>query len=136
MDGFCKVLAATLLGGVLLGPGAPTASGSELSKADRRWLDEVAPLMTPEEAGLFAEVDARDLERFRQIFWARRDPDPRTPQNELEEGFQAAGGELYRLAVPAAAPGASLHHQEPSGFEGFDHRAEVVCLRGKAPQLP
>ena len=66
-------------------------SGSKLSKEDRRWLEQVAPLITPEEADLFREIDALDRERFRRIFWARRDPDPdpRTPRNELQEEFRA-----------------------------------------------
>ena len=64
----CRVLTLTLLAGSLLGLDVAAAAGSKLSKDDRRWLDRVGPLITPEEVELFERVDSRDRERFRQIF--------------------------------------------------------------------
>lgn len=104
MSRFCPVLPLVLLAGSLLG--SDLAAESKLSKDDRRWLDQVGPLMTPEEARLFEQVDARDRERFRQIFWARRDPDPRTPGNEFKDDFETRRGLADRQFRQAGLAGA------------------------------
>jgi GWxTD domain-containing protein len=89
MDRGSSILALTLLVGSALGPGLAGASGSELSKDDRRWLDQVEVLITPTEVKLFKQIGPDDRERFREIFWARRDPNPWTPRNELQAEFEA-----------------------------------------------
>lgn len=49
-----------------------------------RWLERVAPLISEEEREFFVNL-AEDYRRdaFIQAFWKARDPDPRTPLNEL-----------------------------------------------------
>jgi GWxTD domain-containing protein len=72
-----------------------------LDKNAERWLREVHLLMLPSEESLFKTLpSAEDRKEFRRIFWARRDPDPATPRNELEEAVtraQARADELFAL---------------------------------------
>jgi GWxTD domain-containing protein len=92
MGGACRILTLTILAGSLLGPDVVATAGSKLSKDDRRWLDRVDPLITPEEVELFERTDARDRDRFQQIFWARRDPESGTAHNELRDELEARRG--------------------------------------------
>lgn len=89
MSRVCRVVALALLAAPVVLPLQAGSAGSKLSRDDRRWLEGVGPLITAEEARLFEQIDARDREPFRQIFWARRDPDPATPANERQVDFEA-----------------------------------------------
>jgi GWxTD domain-containing protein len=67
------------------------AVAAKLDKDDRRWLDEVAPIMVADEAKIYEDLkDKADREEFRKIFWARRDPDITTPENEFRPEYEAA----------------------------------------------
>ena len=47
-------------------------------------------LLLPEEEALLKELkDDKDRREFQQIFWARRDPTPGSPANELEDNVRA-----------------------------------------------
>jgi GWxTD domain-containing protein len=86
----------TLLVLGLLGPARATAD--KLDKDDRKWLQEVQPLLLPDEEKLFKELkDKADREEFRKIFWARRDPDLKAPGNPFEEQYEKARAEADRL---------------------------------------
>ncbi len=67
------------------------SAGQKLTKDEERWLDrEVRAILTEEEERIFRKLPtSEDRERFQQIFWARRDPDPRTAENEFREDFEA-----------------------------------------------
>jgi GWxTD domain-containing protein len=79
---------------VLLGPVGPATRAAETPKLDKdatRWLREVRLLILPDEEAFFRGLtNAEDRKEFPRIFWARRDPDPSTPQNELEEAIARA----------------------------------------------
>jgi GWxTD domain-containing protein len=65
------------------------AEGDKLSKDDKKWLEqEVAALITAEEIEIFKDLRSKDRKLFKEIFWARRDPDPMTPQNEFIGEFE------------------------------------------------
>ncbi len=75
---------STVLAICLLGL-PPCSAEQELSKSDKRWLEEeVAALITKEEARIFNELDsAEDRQQFKEYFWTRRDPNLMTPENEF-----------------------------------------------------
>ena len=54
-------------------------------------LRDVRLLVLPEEDALYAQLkDPADRAEFERIFWARRDPDPATPANELQAAVARA----------------------------------------------
>jgi len=65
---------------------APAAARADkLDKEDKKWLDEVKPLMLPDEEKTFRDLkDKADRLEFQKIFWARRDPDLDTTENEYQ----------------------------------------------------
>jgi GWxTD domain-containing protein len=74
---------------------ASAAPESEIDPAAARWLEEVAPLVTPAERAAYLAL-ARPHQRtaFERRFWEVRDPFPETPANELLD--------LWRERSPAA----------------------------------
>jgi GWxTD domain-containing protein len=84
---------------------APVSTGAAaavLDKAAEGWLAKMSLFLLPEEETLFRELGiAKDREEFQQIFWARRDPDPSTPVNELQEAVAQVAkraDELYSVS--------------------------------------
>jgi GWxTD domain-containing protein len=70
---------------------APGARAQKMEKEDKKWLDEVRPLMLPAEEKTYKGLkDKADRLEFQKIFWARRDPDLDTPENEFESQFISA----------------------------------------------
>ncbi|HEV8631308.1 MAG TPA: VWA domain-containing protein [Thermoanaerobaculia bacterium] len=67
----------------------PADLPADLPQRYRDWLEEVAPLMTPEERQVFLAL-TRDYQRqaFLRAFWQQRDPYPETPANELRDAWQ------------------------------------------------
>src|SRR5512139_3488591 len=75
-----------LLGLALVQPGL--AAAQKLDKDDRKWLDEVRPILLPDEEKTFKGLkDKADRLEFQKVFWARRDADLATPENELQEQY-------------------------------------------------
>src|SRR6185503_10418616 len=68
----------------------PAPRPADLPHRYRDWLEEVAPLITPEERQFFLSL-TRDYQRqaFLRAFWQARDPYPETPANELRDAWQA-----------------------------------------------
>ncbi len=68
----------------------PATARDPLSAAELRWLDDVAPLITAEERRTFRSLP-RTYQRagFVEAFWKARDPNPRTPDNELRAIYEA-----------------------------------------------
>jgi GWxTD domain-containing protein len=59
----------------------------ELGPQETIWLnDEVPDIITPEERQAFLELSTNEeREQFREIFWNKRNPDPGSPINTVEE---------------------------------------------------
>jgi len=95
---FALFLAVTLLSSGL-------AAAQKMDKEDRKWLDEVRPILLPDEDKTYKALKEKgDRLEFQKIFWARRDPDLATPENEFQAAYLAArtaADRTYR--VPAQA---------------------------------
>jgi len=57
-----------------------------LSEAARQWVEEVVPyIITPREKDVFLGLPTEaDRGQFIETFWKKRDPNPRTPENEYK----------------------------------------------------
>ncbi len=77
----------------------------KLDKDDKSFLDQVRPLILRDEEGTYRKLkDKGDRMEFQKIFWARRDPDLATPQNEFQEQYLKARATAERdYAVPGEA---------------------------------
>jgi len=63
--------------------------GQDLDADDNQFLQEVRPLILPDERAAFEKLkDKSDRLLFREIFWARRDPDLATPENEFQQEYE------------------------------------------------
>lgn len=89
-----------VLGLCLASPGA--ARAQKLDKEDKAFLDNVRPILLSEEEKTFRGLKQKaDRTEFQKIFWARRDPDLGTPQNEYQLEYQAAKAEVDRqIRIP------------------------------------
>jgi GWxTD domain-containing protein len=118
-----------------------------LDKDAKKWLDGVAPIILPDEQKVFESLkDKSDQAEFEQIFWARRDPDLSTPENEFEveygklkaeadqkfkvfnnEGADTDCGRLYiLLGAPAEVKGIVA--------ENADQRRQQLAEGGRNPE--
>src|SRR5215510_11628780 len=67
------------------------ASGEKLDKDSQRWLERVRLFFVPGEEEEFRRLrDAEERKEFQRLFWARRDPTPATPENELQDAVVRA----------------------------------------------
>ncbi len=91
---------------VLLAPVSVRAD--KLDKDDKKWLDEVRPIMLPDEEKTFRDLkDKADRLEFQKIFWARRDPDLDTPENEFQTSYNATRAEIDRQFRVGSQPGSA-----------------------------
>jgi GWxTD domain-containing protein len=94
------VAVAALPVALLLGRGDASAA-PKLDKESQRWLKDVHLLILPEEEEIYRNLGSADERReFEKIFWARRDPDPATAANELEDNIERArkrADDLYTI---------------------------------------
>jgi len=90
---------------VLLLESAGLASAQKLDKDDKKFLDDVRPILLTDEDKTFKGLKEKsDRLEFQKIFWARRDPDLATPANEYQVEFEKARAEADRLyRMPAQA---------------------------------
>ena len=72
----------------LLSAVVPSYGQDDLSPTDRRWMEEVAPLMTAAERQKFRALEEADRDLFKELFWARRDPTPANRHNEAKADFE------------------------------------------------
>lgn len=80
-----------LFAGIAVLAAAPALRADKLSKEEKKWLDDVKPLMLADEEKTFKDLkDKSDRDEFQKIFWGRRDPDLETPANEFQAEYQAA----------------------------------------------
>ncbi len=68
---------------------------ADLDKSAKKWVDEMRPLILPEEAKAYRGLkNNADAAEFQKIFWARRDPDLDTPENEYQAEYLKAVAEV------------------------------------------
>lgn len=85
---------------------ATHARADKTSKEDKAWMDSVAPLMLQDEQKRFKDLkDKNDREEFKKIFWARRDPDLDTPENEFQVEYQKKLAEVDAKFKRSGHPG-------------------------------
>ena len=96
----------------------------ELGDADRKWLDEDVPyIITPEERSVFLHLSTNEeREQFIEAFWARRNPDPDSPENTAKE-------EHYRRIAYA-------NEHFSSGIPGWKtDRGKIYILHGPPDEI-
>lgn len=84
----------------------------KLDDDDRKFLLLVEPIILDDEESTYKKLkDESDREEFQKIFWARRDPDIKTPVNEFREKYLAdrAIAETKYAVVRDARPGWANH---------------------------
>jgi GWxTD domain-containing protein len=87
---------------------APGVRAQKLDKDEKKWLETAQPLMLPQEEKTFRGLkDKSDRAEFQKIFWARRDPDLETPENEFEAEYLKAFAEADQYKVPGRAGAAT-----------------------------
>lgn len=64
----------------------PALAQDSLSRGDRRWLEEVEPIMTAQERQAFENLPRNQRNRFKEHFWARRSQNPHDP-DRAEDAF-------------------------------------------------
>ncbi|HUG53923.1 MAG TPA: GWxTD domain-containing protein [Vicinamibacteria bacterium] len=123
------------LAALLLAPAA--AHAQKLDKEEKRWLEDVRPIMLPSEEKTFKDLkDKGDRAEFQKIFWARRDPDLDTPDNEFQAAYKEALAEVNRQFKVGGTAGAAtdcgrvyLLLGKPDAMESEPAMAEVPSLR-------
>jgi GWxTD domain-containing protein len=84
-----QVRIAILLGVTLLTPGL--AAAQKMDKDDKKFLDDVRPILLQDEEKTYKALKEKaDRLEFQKIFWARRDPDLATPENEFQVEYRQA----------------------------------------------
>lgn len=79
-------VAASLVVGTLAGS---LSAQDKLSKSDQKWIDdEVSAIITKQEVETFKSLKKDDRKLFKELFWLRRDPNPRTKENEYQDMFE------------------------------------------------
>ena len=64
----------------------PALAQDDLSRGDRRWLEEVEAIMTAQERQAFENLPRNQRNRFKEHFWARRSQNPHDP-DRAEDRF-------------------------------------------------
>src|SRR5438552_682696 len=85
---------------------AAASSAEKLDKDAKKWLDDVRPLILPEEEKAFRELkDKSERDEFQRIFWARRDPDLQTPANEFRTEYEKTVADVDTRLRLSGKPG-------------------------------
>ena len=94
-------LASSLLFSLLAYPAL-----ADLDKNAKKWLDDVRPILLPEEEKAYKGLkNNADAAEFQKIFWARRDPNLDTPENEYQVEYQKLVAELDPKFKTSGRPG-------------------------------
>ena len=131
---YLAVLASILAAGALSVstglPDEPQKSSRQKTEQEanasyyKKWLDEdVIYIITEDEKKVFKELTTNEeREQFIEQFWTRRDPDPRTPENEFKE-------EHYRRVAYA-------NERFASGIPGWrTDRGRIYIVFGKPDEI-
>ncbi len=74
-----------------------------LDPASQKFLDLIGYIILPIEEKIFREMPPEDRGEFIKDFWARRDPDPSTPENEFRRTYYtrlAIGDKAFKVGKP------------------------------------
>ncbi len=74
-----------------------------LDSNSQKFLDLIRYIITPQEERIFREMPPEDRGEFIMDFWARRDPDPSTPENEFRTQYYtrlAVADKAFRTGIP------------------------------------
>ncbi|GAH84100.1 unnamed protein product, partial [marine sediment metagenome] len=66
-------------------------------------MDIIRYIITPQEERIFREMPPEDRGEFIMDFWARRDSDPSTPENEFRSQYYtrlAVADKAFRAGIP------------------------------------
>ena len=63
----------------------PVLGQDDLSRGDRRWLEEVEPIMTAQERQAFENLPRNQRNKFKEHFWARRSQNPHDPDRAEDQ---------------------------------------------------
>ncbi len=69
----------------------------------QKFLDIIRYIITPQEERIFREMPPEDRGEFIMDFWARRDSDPSTPENEFRSVYYtrlAVADKAFRVGIP------------------------------------
>lgn len=84
------------------------ALADKLDAESRKWLEAVGAIILPQEAKIYGQLkDRAERAEFERIFWARRDPDIRTPDNEAQPTLLARRAEADRRFAVAGQAGSA-----------------------------
>jgi GWxTD domain-containing protein len=87
---------------------AAAVRADKLDNESKRWLEGVAAIILPEEIKAYGQLKDR-VERveFEKIFWARRDLDIRTPDNQYQQEFLARAAQANERFGSKAVAGSA-----------------------------
>jgi GWxTD domain-containing protein len=74
-----------------------------LDSNSQKFLDIIRYIITSQEERIFREMPPEDRGEFIKDFWARRDPDPLTPENEFRSVYYtrlAVADKAFRVGIP------------------------------------
>jgi GWxTD domain-containing protein len=83
----------------------PAARAEKLSKENKNWLKAVSAIILPDEEKQYEDLKKSDRKEFEKIFWARRDPDLGTPENEFKQQYDAQCAEADQRFRVVGRPG-------------------------------
>jgi len=82
----------------------PRKIKEEPAKAFKQWIEDVGPILTPEEVNAWKKLQTdEERERFIEEIWRLRDPDPDTEANEYREAYYerlAYANEHFASGIP------------------------------------
>lgn len=85
----------------------PARAGDKLDKDQKKWLESVWAIMLPEEEKVYKDLKKDDRAEFQKIFWARRDLDLATPENEFQAEYQKNAAEADKRYKAGARAGSA-----------------------------
>jgi GWxTD domain-containing protein len=77
----------------------------KLDSGNQEWLRRVGYIMTSEEKKLFLDLPADERETYKREFWARRDPDPATEENEFKLEYEERVEQADEMFLGEGRPG-------------------------------
>jgi len=83
----------------------PAARADKLSKENKQWLKGVSAIILPDEEKQYEDLKKSDRKEFEKIFWARRDPDLKTPANEFKQEYDVQCAEADQRFRVVGRPG-------------------------------
>jgi len=77
----------------------------KLNPENADWLSKVRYIITSEERKMFLDLPDSEKEEFKEEFWRRRDPDPKTEENKFKMDFDERMEQTNELFISEGIPG-------------------------------